>query len=45
MAYVNEEISKEDYEKYNLAYVNDRQRHGIRSNANHWAVDRERGVA
>ncbi|MDR0467356.1 MAG: hypothetical protein LBG67_00720 [Campylobacteraceae bacterium] len=39
MAYVNEKISKEDYEKYSLAEL-DKSKWG--SPDNYWAIDRER---
>ncbi|MDR0468145.1 MAG: hypothetical protein LBG67_04770 [Campylobacteraceae bacterium] len=39
MAYVNEEISKEDYEKYNLAEIKERTGY---YGGSRWAIDRER---
>jgi hypothetical protein len=39
MAYVNEEISKEDYEKYNLAEIDKRLRYGNPSDC--WAIERD----
>jgi hypothetical protein len=42
MAYVNEKISKEDFEKYDLAAIEERLPYG--SPNDHWAIDRERGM-
>ena len=41
MAYVNEEISKADYEKYNLDGI---EKNGDPSDYYYWAIDRERGI-
>jgi hypothetical protein len=40
MAYVNEKISKEDWEKYNLSNID--KRYGGGQFTNHWTIDRER---
>ncbi|MDR0467384.1 MAG: hypothetical protein LBG67_00870 [Campylobacteraceae bacterium] len=42
MAYVNEKISDEDYEKYNLAEIDKRLRISNPSSA--WTIDREREI-
>jgi hypothetical protein len=40
MAYVNEKISKEDFEKYNLSYID--KRWGGGQFTMHWTIDRDR---
>jgi hypothetical protein len=42
MAFVNEMISKEDFEKYDLETINNRLPYG--SPNDHWTIDRERGI-
>jgi hypothetical protein len=42
MAYVNEKISEEDFEKYNLAAIRKRLPYG--SPNDHWAIDREKDI-
>jgi hypothetical protein len=42
MAFVNEMISKEDFEKYDLEMINNRLPYG--SPNSHWTIDRERNV-
>ncbi|MDR2636203.1 MAG: hypothetical protein LBC08_05180 [Campylobacteraceae bacterium] len=42
MAYVNEKISKEDFEKYNLEKINKRLSYGTPNYQ--WAIDRDRDI-
>jgi hypothetical protein len=42
MAYVNEKISTEDWEKYNLSNID--KRWGGAAFTDHWTIDKERGI-
>ena len=43
MAFVNEKISKEDWEKYNIDQINMRW-NGLKTAGYQWAIDREREI-
>jgi hypothetical protein len=42
MAFVNEEISQEDYDKYNIEKFNNKN--GWRGGSRHWTIDRDRDI-